>query len=292
MINNDVDAKDLGNGVILFPRAISLDWNSLINNTKDSIEKEWSMMYSLSKDPETGEPAYMNRSGYFFSKNGIDQMPRRAGSIHQTDDKEFKKYLDFIEDVKDKYLLKYFEIFPLAYKCVWWKVKGHLLEYKGNVFLGSHSDNSVDYVYGVDHPQMQLAVRGVVTCLVYLNSHIDNAVDDESFFSGGEHYFNYFNITYKPSQGDILMFPSNYMAAHEVFPVTKGARYSYLGWYSQGTPNENVAENVIDPIDNPTVASKATNVYLPSLRDDFRNYLKSKGYNESSKQYSVTFSGL
>lgn len=292
MINNDVGAEDLGNGVILFPEAISLDWKELIQNAKDAIREEWSMMYSPAQDPETGQSAYINRSGYFFSKEGIDLMPKRAGSIHQTNNIKFKKYLDFIEESKDKYLLKYFEIFPLAYKCVWWKVKGHLLEYSGNVYLGSHSDNSVDYVYGLTHPPMQLALRGVVTCLVYLNSHIDNAAENENSFCGGEHYFNYYNLTYKPTQGDMLMFPSNYMAAHEVLPVTKGARYSYLGWYSQGTPNENVSENVADPNEDPLVASKATNVYMPNLREDFRNYLKSKGYDESSEQYSVTLSGL
>jgi len=269
-----------------------LDWQFLISKTKESIEKEWSIMYSPSIDPETGQPAYINRSGYFFSKSGIDEMPRRAGSIHQTDDLEFKKVLDFIEQSKDKYLLKYFEKFPLAYKCVWWKIKGHLLEYKKGVHLGSHSDNSVDYLYGIDHPKMQLALRGAVTSLFYINSHIDNAKDEKEVFIGGEHYFNYFDITYKPSQGDILMFPSNFMAAHEVFPVTEGLRYSYLGWYSQGTPNEDVSENVADPILEPETAFRATNVYLPTLREDFRNYLKNKGYQESSDQYSVTVSGI
>lgn len=287
MINNNVEAKNLGSGVVLFENAFNLDWNYLIDIVKKETEKEWSEMYKEAIDPNTGDRCYINRSGYFFSKEGIELMPRRAGSVHQTNDKAFKDILNFIEKTKDEYLLKYFELFPLAYKCVWWKVKGHFLEYKKGVYLGKHSDNSVDYYYGIQHPPMQLAIRGVVTALVYLNSSSENESQDLNSFVGGEHYFNYLNIKYKPKKGDILMFPSNYMAAHEVMPVTSGFRYSYLGWYSQGTPNELVNENVADPISDPETADKATNVYMPSLREDFANYLKQRGYHLSSDQYSV-----
>jgi hypothetical protein len=287
MINNNVEAKNLGSGVVLFENAFNLDWNYLIDIVKKETEKEWSEMYKEAIDPNTGDRCYINRSGYFFSKEGIELMPRRAGSVHQTNDKAFKDILNFIEKTKDEYLLKYFELFPLAYKCVWWKVKGHFLEYKNGVYLGKHSDNSVDYYYGIQHPPMQLAIRGVVTALVYLNSSSENESEDLNSFVGGEHYFNYLNIKYKPKKGDILMFPSNYMAAHEVMPVTSGFRYSYLGWYSQGTPNELVNENVADPISDPETADKATNVYMPSLREDFANHLKQRGYDLSSDQYSV-----
>ena len=60
------------------------------------------------------------------------------------------------------------------------------------------------------------------------------------------------------------MFPSNYVAAHEVKTVTGGHRYSYLGWYAHGTPNQAVGEYVVDP----SVSASATNVYMPSLRED------------------------
>lgn len=287
MINNDVNPINLGGGVILFEKALDVDWNSLIFTVKEEIKKEWSEMYKEAIDPNTGKKCYVNRSGYFFSKDGIDLMPKRAGSVHQTDNESFKEILNFIEKTKDEYLLRYFEIFPLAYKCVWWKVKGHFLEYNKNIYLGKHSDNSVDYNYGIDHPKMQLALRGVVTSLVYLNSSLDSINEDENGFIGGEHYFNYLDIKYKPKQGDILMFPSNFMAAHEVMPVKDGKRYSYLGWYSQGTPNEAVNENVADPLIDLELSEKSTNVYMPNLKKDFINYLNKKGYDSSSEQYSV-----
>ena len=60
----------------------------------------------------------------------------------------------------------------------------------------------------------------------------------------------------------MLFFPSNYMAAHEVQPVGKGIRYTYLGWYCQGTPHPAVREAVVDPQKDPELAKTATNVYM------------------------------
>ena len=39
-------------------------------------------------------------------------------------------------------------------------------------------------------------------------------------------------------------------------------RYTYLGWYCQGTPNSAVREAVVDPLENPDLAKTATNVYM------------------------------
>jgi predicted 2-oxoglutarate/Fe(II)-dependent dioxygenase YbiX len=47
-------------------------------------------------------------------------------------------------------------------------------------------------------------------------------------FEGGELYINHKSID--PKRGDILIFPSCFMYPHEVKPVTKGERYSYVAW--------------------------------------------------------------
>jgi hypothetical protein len=289
VINNDSKAEHLGGGVVVFRNAIDLDWKNLIKISSDLIDLEWSEMYKDALDPETGEPVYINKSGYFFSKERINAMPKRAASVHYYDDEEVNSIFNSIESIKDYYLLKYFELFPLAYKCVWWKVKGHILKYEKNVYLGSHSDISADYIYGVHEPSNQLALRNVVTSLVYFNSSVEekNYVDGVNFVDGN-HYFNYLNIEYQPNQGDIIMFPANYMAAHEVRPVKCGSRFTYLGWYSQGTPNDKVSEYVADPNLNPEIAAKATNVYMPTLNADLKSYLTKMGYDESSEQIRVT----
>ena len=284
---NDVEGNHLGSGVILFRNAISLDWINIFKMAKELVQHDLNMMYELTVDPETGLPAYLNKSGYLFGRDSIDAMPKRASTIHQNKNKDIKDIFNFIEDSKDKYLLKYFEKFPLAYNCVWWKVKGHIVSYGPNVYLGSHSDISAEYVYGVHQTSHELALRNVITSLVYLNSSVDNDPDEYSY-TDGHHYFNYLDIDIKPQAGDILMFPANYMAAHEVKPVGTGTRISYLGWYSQGTPNPAVNEDVCDPLKDPQIADISTNLYMPTLREDYRNFLKSKGYEENSDQYKVT----
>lgn len=285
---NNAPLKHLGGGVVLFQEAITVDWNELISISSRLIEEEWSSMYSPAIHPETGEHQYVNRSGFFFKEEDFAQMPRRAGQIHSKEDVKVKELLLFLEKAKYKYLLKYLEAFPLAYKCIWWAVKGHILEYKKGVYLGSHSDNSVEYSYGVHVPDDQLPLRSVLTNLVYFNSSVSEDSNTEIDYCGGEHYFNYLDIKYIPKKGDILMFPSNYMAAHEVLPVKSGKRYSYLGWYSQGTPNQNVKEYVADPIKEKGIASKATNVYLTSLREDFREYLIANGHSQESYALRLT----
>lgn len=52
-------------------------------------------------------------------------------------------------------------------------------------------------------------------------------IDDD--FEGGEFVFND-EYEVKLKQGDILYFPSNFMFAHEVKPVTSGERFSFVTW--------------------------------------------------------------
>ncbi len=277
---NNPPAKHLGGGVVLFENALSFDtgWACLFAERQVSLERE--QMYTEAIDPETGKMAYLNKSGYYFDADGVRQMPRRGSAIHRTDDADVKAFLDFVEESKYSCLIKYFVLFPLAYKNVWWKVKGHIVSYStehGGTFLGQHSDTSADYLYGMPEPQDQLATRNTISCIVYLN-------DD---FEGGSHYFNYLDIEYQPHAGDILMFPSNYMAAHEVKPVTCGNRYSYLGWYSHGSPNPAYNEAVEDPATKPDMASIATNIYMPNLRDDFKKHLESLGVDAPTHALSL-----
>ena len=127
-----------------------------------------------------------------------------------------------------------------------------------------HADVSTDYEYGKPHPRDQLATRNSVSVVAYLNDSVESEDElDGTNFTGGSHNFAYLDINHKNiKKGDMLFFPSNYVAAHEVQPVTGGWRYSYLGWYCQGTPNPDVCENVVDPRENPELAKISTNVYM------------------------------
>jgi 2OG-Fe(II) oxygenase superfamily len=279
-IFNDVEPKHLGHGIVVFEKALSFNSEWAKEFAEEQISQERGDMYSPTTDPETGEPAFINKSGYIFNASGVNKMPRRGSAIHRTARVDVQEFLQFVEESKDKYLLKYFVLFPLAYKNVWWKVKGHLVSYSteyGGEFLGAHSDTSADYMYGLPHPSDQLATRNTVSVVLYLNEDFD----------GGHHYFNYYDIDYVPKTGDILMFPSNYMAAHEVTPIIKGSRYSYLGWYSHGSPNPATNEHIVDPEKEPEMAKTATNVYMPHLRQQFMEYLEKIGIDENLFAYQL-----
>lgn len=285
---NDVEPKHLGGGVVLFEGAATVDWDWFYNFCERSIEQEKANMYSLTTHPETGEEVYVNRSGYYFQKKSIEEMPYRASAIHQDKELQAIKTLSFVDEVKYKCLLKYIELFPLVYKCVWWQSRGHITQYKSDVYMGPHADIQADYMYGLPHPKNQLAMKNVVGSIFYINDSVSSKDElNGKNFIGGSHYFSYLDIEYFPKKGDVLMFPSDYMAAHEVKPTLGGVRYAYLGWYCHGTPNPASNEFVLDPLQNPAESISHVNVYLPFLREDYLNHLEGKGYGERSHQYIV-----
>jgi predicted 2-oxoglutarate/Fe(II)-dependent dioxygenase YbiX len=48
-------------------------------------------------------------------------------------------------------------------------------------------------------------------------------------YEGGE-FIMFDNYEIKFKQGDLIIFPSNFLYPHKVEPVTKGTRYSYISW--------------------------------------------------------------
>jgi predicted 2-oxoglutarate/Fe(II)-dependent dioxygenase YbiX len=83
-----------------------------------------------------------------------------------------------------------------------------LLKYEPGGYYVTHTDSCIDF------PRE-------VSCSVLLN---DN-------FVGGE--FSFFNksLSYKLSQGDVIMFPANFMFPHEVTEVLDGTRLSMVTWF-------------------------------------------------------------
>jgi hypothetical protein len=260
-----VIGNHLGGGVVMYKDAFNLDWDWMRNFCQDTLLEERKSMYTPGADPITGEDGYINKSNYFFKKDSLDCMPWRGSLIHQNSDARVQETIDYLENVKDACLQDYLHKFPLAGKCLWWRIRGHIVSYPKGSFLGLHADIQTEYEFGKPHPKDQLATRNVVSVVAYLNDCVDSEEDiDGKNFTGGLHYFNYLDITIKPQKGSIIFFPSNYVAAHEVQPITAGTRYSYLGWYCQGTPNPEVLENVVDPIAQPEAARKSSNLYMPT----------------------------
>ena len=61
----------------------------------------------------------------------------------------------------------------------------------------------------------------LISCIICLN-------DD---YTGGEISFFNKQKTFTLKKGDVLLFPSNFMFPHEVFPILTGTRYSIVTWF-------------------------------------------------------------
>lgn len=94
--------------------------------------------------------------------------------------------------------------------------RGHFLAHTDNAYYDSNG------VFRYTSPQR------VLSCLAYLNED----------YEGGELIFNTVRddagqvIKMKPKVGEMIIFPSDIRFMHEVLNVTKGRRYSIVGWYS------------------------------------------------------------
>lgn len=75
------------------------------------------------------------------------------------------------------------------------------------------------------------------------------------------------------------MFPSNYLATHEVFPCQDGYRYGYVGYFAQGSPDEERGIHIRDKSD----VVDSGQVWMPELFDDYIEYVTSKYGNDTDK---------
>ena len=49
-------------------------------------------------------------------------------------------------------------------------------------------------------------------------------------YEGGDLEFNRYGLRFKAKKNDLLIFPSNFMYNHQVYPVTDGLRYVVVQW--------------------------------------------------------------
>ena len=74
-----------------------------------------------------------------------------------------------------------------------------------------------------------------ITCVVYLNND----------YSGGEIYFQFFDISVRPNPGDIMIYPSSWQYMHGVDPVV-GERYALVIWFKTDPPAYSLEDEIIN----------------------------------------------
>jgi hypothetical protein len=258
--------EKLGGGVVAFHDAIVVPSAQVIKEIDDLSEESIKFQYEIVFD-EYGVPVHaINKSGFIYELDAIAKTPIR---IQQLSNPFFRE----CEDAAYSCLMEYIEMFPAILQCLWWRSEGHALKYPTGSKLGFHCDNDVNYRYG-QIPQFEHATRNVISVIVYINSHVDNEVDEHSF-SGGEMVIPYFDLTIKPKSGTILFMPANYMGAHEIMEITSGSRYSYLMWFAQGSPDEQKGISPQEPSDSHR-EHVGGQWWMPTIVEDYERYLVGK----------------
>jgi hypothetical protein len=116
---------------------------------------------------------------------------------------------------------------------------------------------------------------------MYFNSSVKSAHDINKYeYVGGEIEFPYLDLEYSPKAGDLLIFPSNYLATHEVKQCFHGSRYAYVGYYSQGSRQ---IERGITIQSESLSVGKQGQVWMPEIVEEYKQHIYSK-YKDSSKE--------
>jgi hypothetical protein len=220
--------QNLANGIVAFNSCLEIDQEFLLEWVDRRRENEPDD-YTVDEDGN-----YINRGGYKFTPEQYRSAPGRFLNLLPEgvtqEDKEFVESLDAaIYDC----LFEYLKIYPEAASSIWWRSPGHVATYRDGQHMGSHHDNGIEYTPGTT-PENEHAIHNVITGSVILNND----------YRGGQLTFSRGEISLRPPAGTVVLYPSNYIGAHAVVPVTEGTRYSYLQFFGQGTPLniENAAE--------------------------------------------------
>jgi hypothetical protein len=259
-----MEVKNLGGGVVLFKEAFSIDQNDVVSYLEQQKEKWREENFTIIND-DSGRPIHaVNKGGFIYELEDVAAAPVRVQNL----DHPFFKMCD---ETIYLCLLEYIEIFPAILQSLWWRSTGHALCYDKGAGLGLHCDNDVNYRFGAA-PREQHATRNVVSALAYIN----DSTDDDSVpysFSGGHMKIPYFDIDVMPSKGDVLLMPASYIGAHEILPVTRGTRYSYLCWFAQGSEDE---EKGIVPQVPDIYYKNSGQWWLNTIIEDYDSHLSRK----------------
>ena len=260
------NAEHLGGGTVVFRNAITVPQDTIIPYLEELKEQSRSEMFTIVKD-ENGNPLHaLNQGGFIYDLEKINRAPVRMMNLTHP-------FFQECENALYSALLQYIEMFPAVLQSLWWRSEGHVLAYDKGASLGFHSDNDVNYRYGAV-PPTEHATRNVLSALIYFNDCTDEGEEDTPYsFSGGHMSVPYFDVDIKPRTGDICMMPANYIGAHEIAEVTQGTRYSYLGWFAQGSEDTNRGVN---PQHEKMSESIGGQYWMKTIIEDYEKYIYNK----------------
>jgi len=154
------------------------------------------------------------------------------GLLNDHADSYFDPEIEIINSIKNKIFVDALEKYAQTVRCFNWAYykSEHLYtsemivrKYHNNSEFKYHYDDIIEEIF----PHWFRRRKNVLTCNVYLN--------DPEEYDGGELHFASCDKTYKPSIGDVIISPSNWMFYHKVNEIKSGIRYSATFWIYYGS---------------------------------------------------------
>jgi len=204
--------KHLGGGVVLIEDL--LDSDTLASIDFSLIETNCTPVGYKKIDGKD----YME-GGYYVPEEDLITMP-----IRYMQDIDKLACYQAVDDAAYTAALEYCKIFPIAAENITSFGSKHFVKYFPGGLMGVHSDSTISYKDGTVEPTFINSIGNTVSMSIILNDT----------FTGGEINFKLWDISVSPKAGSALLYPSNYMGAHEVLEVTSGVRWVFLGFLFHG----------------------------------------------------------
>jgi predicted 2-oxoglutarate/Fe(II)-dependent dioxygenase YbiX len=115
-------------------------------------------------------------------------------------------------------------------------LKECIADYEKRYNLQLNYMEAINFIrYGVNqhfqvHTDHGFSYTATTSSCMYLN-------DD---YEGGELWFPYLDLSFKPEYGDIVLFPSTYIYAHAAKPVLSGVKYSAVTMFDYNDNNHDL----------------------------------------------------
>ena len=158
--------------------------------------------------------------------------PYTKGLLNDEADSFFDPNIDAVERVKQKVFTEGLKLYAEKIRAFNWSYYGEDKFHVSEMVVRKYHQKSefkyhYDDIIGEIFPHWFMRRKNIITCNVYFN--------DERDYQGGDLHFASTNNTFRPSTGDILLFPSNWMFYHKVKEITSGVRYSGTFWFYYGS---------------------------------------------------------
>jgi predicted 2-oxoglutarate/Fe(II)-dependent dioxygenase YbiX len=115
-------------------------------------------------------------------------------------------------------------------------IRSCMTDYQSRYNINMEYMEAINFVrYGANqHFQVHTDHGFSYTCTVSSVAYFN---DD---YEGGELWFPYLDLTFKPEAGDIVMFPSTFIYAHAAKPVVSGVKYSGVTMFDYNDRNHDI----------------------------------------------------